>query len=1670
MSEHPVPAIPDAGIASRREGEAHSAPSDLAPPIVSGNVLPGHEDAVHSTEHTSYNFPAAESTTSHYTAAHSNDTHYTEAEPTLNNTEREQLETETRAAHNLPAPIVSSDLYSTQGAASNVTQLPDGTREAENNGYTSLAYSIPADTEIRAAPETTHVEGVAPALPSHTAPLVDAHHDRPVDFLPESQVQSRIPFDTLDPEGARELSDRISDTERTLQREEADGGDPEKQSWGTADPFDTENRFSLEQFLREQLEARRERGKDPRQMGLAFRNLNVTGYGIGAKFNSTLGSVLSAPVRMITDFKGMFKKDVKHILKGIDGCVKPGEMLLVLGRPGSGSTTLLKSLCSYRDGYRSIEGEVLYEGFDHKAIDHALRGEVVYAPEDDVHFGTLSVKNTLDFAAASRTPRSEFRVTGDAKDSRRSYIGMVTEVIATVLGLRHTYNTKVGNDLIRGVSGGERKRVSIGEVLASHARIIMFDNSSRGLDSSTALEFIQALRITTDVGNTTTISSIYQAGESLSNLFDKVIVLNKGHCAYFGPMHKAADYFKSIGYLPHERQTTSDFLVGCTDPVGRRLNPDFKEIPLSGAQQAAAFRASEIGRANRAEVDAYMAEMQQHSSKESRNEYVNDVREQRTRRARKGSRYMLSWPQQVRLAIKRRAQIAWGDAGTAIIMACASLFQALIIGSVYYNMQDNTSALFSRSGVIFFALLYNSFSAMAEVPNSYAQRPVVIRQQRFGMLHPSADAIGNALLDIPVRSLSMTAFVVVLYFLSNLSRDAGKFFIFYFTTMLITFTMVAFFRMVTSITRSVAIATMVAGLVVIDCALYAGYAIPRPSMVIWWRWLSYCNPISFGFEVLMTNEYRGKVMKCTPNQTFPPRPDAQPENQVCAVAGAKPGQLNLNASDYAFAQYGYKWESAHRNVGIIIGFWIFFLILYMIGSEFQTDPAASGGVMVFKRGTISRSELEEAEARAESAIPVDSTVDSETLDKQQSEKFKGMLDVSDETFSWEHVNFDVMIKGNPRRLLNDVSGFVAPGKMTALMGESGAGKTTLLNVLAQRSDVGVVGGDFFVNGRDLPRSFQADTGYCQQQDVHLAQQTVREALQFSAMLRQSRETPKEDRLAYVETVIELLEMQSFSEALVGEVAEGLNVEQRKRLTIGVELAAKPSLLLFLDEPTSGLDAQAAWSVVRFLKKLANEGQAILCTIHQPSGELFNQFDRLLLLQKGGKTAYFGELGENSMTLIKYFEERSGVKCEENANPAEYMLDVIGAGATATTDKDWYQLYRESPQYAEMQEQLKRIAALKHNDQGISKEESARMNREYAQPFMVQLSRVTRRVFLAYWRDPTYLGAKLFLNIFGGLFIGSSFWGQGQKYSSAALQNKLFATFMSLVLSTSLSQQLQPVFLVYRNIFEVRERPSKLYSWPVFLIGCALVEIPWNIIGGTLFWVPWYFMVGFGNEGTRAGYSWGLYMLFQLYFCGFAQAVATVAPNAMIASILFSTFFSFVIVFCGVVQPPPQLPYFWRKWMYPLSPFTYIVEGMLGNAVHDKPVICEPRELNMVIPPPGQSCDSYLQPFSYPLDVTPPNPNSMGYYVQRPDGNCDVCSMRRGEDYLRSIEMNSDNRFRDLGILCAYIAFNFALIFFMYYIFRVHRWKSNKIKPPKEKKSKGKKGEVADAEKAAQESA
>lgn len=327
----------------------------------------------------------------------------------------------------------------------------------------------------------------------------------------------------------------------------------------------------------------------------------------------------------------------------------------------------------------------------------------------------------------------------------------------------------------------------------------------------------------------------------------------------------------------------------------------------------------------------------------------------------------------------------------------------------------------------------------------------------------------------------------------------------------------------------------------------------------------------------------------------------------------------------------------------------------------------------------------------------------------------------------------------------------------------------LLDVLAQRKDAGEIHGSILVDGKPQGISFQRTTGYCEQMDVHEATATVKEALIFSAVLRQPQDVPYSDKLDYVERIIDLLELRDLCDALIGVPGAGLSVEQRKRVTLGVELVAKPTLL-FLDEPTSGLDGQSAYNIIRFLRKLVEGGQAVLCTIHQPSAVLFEAFDSVLLLAKGGRMAYFGEsmsgpfyfrrfaeymltdmitAGKDSHTLLDYFA-RNGAPCAEDVNPAEHMVEVI-QGATGGA-VDWVDVWEKSPerqrQFAKLQELNRQAESKGEVDEGPS----------FAAPKMYQLKTVLHRSMVQLWRSPVCIPRMALLskvytdNVMAGLCV------------------------------------------------------------------------------------------------------------------------------------------------------------------------------------------------------------------------------------------------------------------------------------------------------------------------------
>lgn len=311
----------------------------------------------------------------------------------------------------------------------------------------------------------------------------------------------------------------------------------------------------------------------------------------------------------------------------------------------------------------------------------------------------------------------------------------------------------------------------------------------------------------------------------------------------------------------------------------------------------------------------------------------------------------------------------------------------------------------------------------------------------------------------------------------------------------------------------------------------------------------------------------------------------------------------------------------------------------------------------------------------------------------------------------------------------------------------------------------------FVDGRPLDTEFQRGTGFCEQMDLHDGTATIREALEFSAILRQDRNISRADKIAYVDKIIHLLELHDMQDALI----RCLGVEQRKRVTIGVELAAKPNLLLFLDEPTSGLDSQSAYSIVRFLKKLSQAGQAIICTIHQPSSVLIQEFDMTLALNPGGHTFYFGAVGDNGSAVIKYFADR-GVQCPPNKNGkslstdlnniltartvAESILETAAKGGRRSDGKrlNWNDEWLNSENAKEVKQEIQRIKT----ERSKVETRAAGDQHEFASSVALQTTELSKRLFIQYWRDPAYLYGKLFVSVIIGIFNGFTFWKLGNQ--------------------------------------------------------------------------------------------------------------------------------------------------------------------------------------------------------------------------------------------------------------------------------------------------------------------
>ncbi|KAL6064490.1 ABC2 type transporter superfamily protein, variant 2 [Balamuthia mandrillaris] len=353
------------------------------------------------------------------------------------------------------------------------------------------------------------------------------------------------------------------------------------------------------------------------------------------------------------------------------------------------------------------------------------------------------------------------------------------------------------------------------------------------------------------------------------------------------------------------------------------------------------------------------------------------------------------------------------------------------------------------------------------------------------------------------------------------------------------------------------------------------------------------------------------------------------------------------------------------------------------------------------------------------------------------------------------------------KLLKEINGYVKPGMALALMGSSGAGKSTLLDVLAKRKTGGRIEGDILLNGRKPDKHLNRTIGYVEQQDIHLPTQTVKEALYFSANLRLPPSVPTKKKKEFAREIMHVLGLWPIANRQIYDTT----LEERKRVTIGVELCANPSLL-FLDEPTSGLDSIGARKVMGAVKTLAMQGRSIVCTIHQPSQQLFARFTHLLLLRKGGEVVYFGPLHSNSQegalydyqedfgAMLSYFAS-IGYICPPRRNPADFALEVCSTvGANKEEGK-------ADVRQAFLQSDLRK-RTIEKIEKGIVPDDAELLHyrHQYANNFLVQLWYVLKRNFVHYWRRSEIFKLNILRSLVLGLLLGFLYFQQDSDVTGA----------------------------------------------------------------------------------------------------------------------------------------------------------------------------------------------------------------------------------------------------------------------------------------------------------------
>ncbi|WKA02608.1 hypothetical protein VitviT2T_020777 [Vitis vinifera] len=1206
------------------------------------------------------------------------------------------------------------------------------------------------------------------------------------------------------------------------------------------------------------------------------------------------------------------------IINGVSGVIKPGRMTLLLGPPGCGKTSLLLALSGNLDKSLKVTGEVSYNGY--RMEEFVPQKTSAYISQYDLHIPEMTVRETIDFSARCQGVGSRAETMSEVS-RREKQAGIVpdpdidtymkaisveglkrtlqTDYILKILGLDICADTMVGDAMRRGISGGQKKRLTTGEMIVGPTRALFMDEISNGLDSSTTFQIVAYLRQLVHIIDATILVSLLQPAPETFDLFDDIILMAEGIIVYHGPCSHILEFFEDCGFRCPERKGVADFLqevISRRDQAQYWYHTEQAHSYVSVHTFSRKFKESPFGKKLEEKLSKPFDKSHSHKN------------------ALSFSKYSLSKWELFRACMSREFLLMKRNSFIYVFKSTQLVIIAAITMTVFLRTRMDVDIIHANYylGSLFYALVILLVDGFPELSMTVSRLPVFYKQRDLCFYPAWAYTIPATILKIPLSFVESLVWTSLTYYVIGYSPEFGRFlrqFILFFSVHL---SSVSMFRFFASVSRTMVASATAGSFAILLVLLFGGFIIPQPSMPDWLKWAFWISPMTYGEIGLAVNEFLA------------------PRWQKTLSTNTTLGRETLENRGLNFDGYLF-WIS----LAALFGVTIIFNIGFTLALSFLQAPGKS-------RAIISHEKLSQLQGRDQSTNGAYEEKESKNPPPKTTKEAdigRMVLPFQPLTVSFQDVQYyvdtpvEMRQKGFAQKklhLLHDVTGSLRPGVLTALMGVSGAGKTTLMDVLAGRKTSGTIEGEIRIGGYPkVQETFARISGYCEQTDIHSPQITIEESVIFSAWLRLSPQIDSKTKAEFVNEVLETIELDGIKDALVGMPGVGgLSTEQRKRLTIAVELVSNPSII-FMDEPTSGLDARAAAVVMRAVKNVVDTGRTIVCTIHQPSIDIFEAFDELILLKTGGHLIYCGPLGQHSSRVIEYFEGIPGVpKIRNNYNPATWMLEVTSTSAEAELGVDFAQIYKDSALYENNKELVKQLSIPPHGSEDLH------FPTRFARNGWSQFKSCLWKQHLSYWRSPSYNITRTMHMLVASLLFGILFWKQGKELNNQqGVFNVLGSMYVAVIfLGINNCSTVLPHVTNERTVL-YREKFAGMYSSWAYSLAQVTIEIPYLFIQTLIYVIITYPMIGYYSSVYKI--FWYFYAMFctLLYYNYLGMLLVAMTPSFPVASILSSAFYTIFNLFAGFLIPQPQVPKWWL-WLFYLTPTSWSITGMLTSQYGD----------------------------------------------------------------------------------------------------------------------------------------